>query len=225
MATTTRMLVLGVARIFAPANGYQLRRELVSWHVDDWAKVNPGSIYSMLSTLSRQGMLEAHALPDGARTVTVYTVTDAGLAELDRLLRDAIRAVTPMDPTGFRVAFSFAPLFERTVLATLLEERLLAVRARAAVLRGEVSRLDAEHFAPPHVGYSVQWETRMLDAEDAWLIDLIAHIRSGGLDFMDEPMTWTPAPDDEGWEMARETARYREQLDRMREAEAARPRG
>ena len=47
-ALTTRMLVLGAVRIFGPANGYQLRRELLSWEVERWAHIKPGSIYSML---------------------------------------------------------------------------------------------------------------------------------------------------------------------------------
>lgn len=41
-ALTTRILVLGVVRIFGPANGYQLRRELLSWEVERWAHLNPG---------------------------------------------------------------------------------------------------------------------------------------------------------------------------------------
>ena len=56
--STTRLLVLGAVRIFQPAHGYLVRRELVTWHVDDWANLNPGSIYNALRTLARDGLLE-----------------------------------------------------------------------------------------------------------------------------------------------------------------------
>jgi ABC-2 type transport system permease protein len=40
------MLVLGVVRIFQPVHGYDVRRELVSWHAEGWGNVAPGSIYN-----------------------------------------------------------------------------------------------------------------------------------------------------------------------------------
>ena len=56
-AHETRMLLLGAVALFEPVNGYQIRRELLSWEVDRWANVNPGSIYGGLATLARQGHL------------------------------------------------------------------------------------------------------------------------------------------------------------------------
>jgi len=42
MATTeTRLLLLGAVAIFEPVNGYQIRRELVSWGVESWANIRP----------------------------------------------------------------------------------------------------------------------------------------------------------------------------------------
>src|SRR4051812_731004 len=92
---TTRMLVLGVAQIFGPANGYQLRRELLSWNVQHWANINPGSIYSMLTTLAKQGFVERHDLvmSPGASPVAVYRITPEGDEEIARLVREGIRSV------------------------------------------------------------------------------------------------------------------------------------
>ena len=81
-ATETRLLVLGAVRLFEPVNGYQIRRELMSWEVDEWAHINPGSIYSSLSTLGKQGYVDRHDLVDGTREVAVYTSTEAGRTEL-----------------------------------------------------------------------------------------------------------------------------------------------
>ncbi len=51
------MLVLGVVTIFEPANGYQIRRKLLSWRVEDWADLKPGSVYSMLTALVKHERL------------------------------------------------------------------------------------------------------------------------------------------------------------------------
>jgi len=81
----TRMLLLGAVAMFEPVNGYQIRRELVSWQVDRWAHVNPGSIYNGLGTLTRQGLLARTDVVDGTREVAVYEITDAGRAELESM--------------------------------------------------------------------------------------------------------------------------------------------
>jgi len=80
-ATETRLLLHGGVLLFEPVNGYQLRRELLSCRVQDWAHLNPGSIYSGLTTLSRQGHLVRHDLVDGSREVAVYTSTAHGRRE------------------------------------------------------------------------------------------------------------------------------------------------
>ena len=55
--SVTRLLVLGGVRIFEPAHGYLVRRELLSWQVEEWAHVKPGSIYNALRTMTRDGLL------------------------------------------------------------------------------------------------------------------------------------------------------------------------
>ena len=90
-STSTRMLLLGAVQLFEPVNGYQIRRELVSWRVDEWAHINPGSIYSGLETLARAGHLARHSLVEGNRTVSVYTTTEEGRAEFRQLFAQAVR--------------------------------------------------------------------------------------------------------------------------------------
>ena len=65
------MLLLGAVAMFEPVNGYQIRRELMSWQVDQWANINPGSIYHALTSLTEKGHLTRHDLVDNGRTVAV----------------------------------------------------------------------------------------------------------------------------------------------------------
>src|ERR1700712_5368665 len=103
MATTeTRLLLLGAVSIFEPVNGYQIRRELLSWNVEDWANIRPGSIYNGLATLAQRGELVRHDLRDGTRDVAVYELSDAGRAEFDRLFDAAVTEVRPTAPLAFQ---------------------------------------------------------------------------------------------------------------------------
>ena len=128
-STSTRMLLLGAVQLFEPVNGYQIRRVLVSWRVDEWAHINPGSIYSGLETLARGGHLARHRLAEASRTVTVYTTTEAGRDEFHRLFAEAVRTHDRGSARGFTTALSLAPLVTREAFLGLLRERLVAVDA------------------------------------------------------------------------------------------------
>ena len=108
----TRLLLLGAVAMFEPVNGYQIRRELVSWRVDKWAHVNPGSIYHGLSALTAEGYLTRNDLVDGTREVAVYEVTPAGRALLEEMMVEALESVDPYDRTVFTIAFGMLPLLE-----------------------------------------------------------------------------------------------------------------
>ena len=121
MATTeTRLLLLGAVAIFEPVNGYQIRRELVSWHVEEWANINPGSIYNGLATLARRGDLVRHDLRDGTRDVAVYELSDQGRDEFRRLFHQAITEVRATAPLAFQTAMSMLPLVDREEAKRLL---------------------------------------------------------------------------------------------------------
>jgi DNA-binding PadR family transcriptional regulator len=95
------MLVLGVIRMHQPIHGYDVRKELVAWHVEEWASVLRGSIYSALKTLAKEGMVRtAGAEQVGGRPErTLYTITPKGEAELSKLLHDTLwEWRMPIDP-------------------------------------------------------------------------------------------------------------------------------
>jgi DNA-binding PadR family transcriptional regulator len=216
-ALTTRMLVLGVVKVFGPANGYQLRRELLSWQVERWAALNPGSIYSMLTTLEKQKAITRHELPASAddRAATVYTVTEAGDIEFHRLITSALSTVPDSgDVLPLRVGTNFAASLSRA-------EFLAALRARHGILTEGVSgfaaaitELHNDTTVPPFLPIELQLEQRIAQAQIDWLDGLIVEVEAGGLYFRgeDDKISWTPAPDDPGWPMFHERESYRARI-------------
>ena len=90
MSSTTRLLVLGVVRLFQPVHGYEVRRELLSWRAQEWASVKPGSIYNALKTLTREGYLEVVGT-DVVRTVATFkqSIREAMVVVREREAKEA----------------------------------------------------------------------------------------------------------------------------------------
>lgn len=212
-ALTTRMLVLGVVRIFGPANGYQLRRELLSWEVESWAQLNPGSIYSMLGTLEREGLVERHdlAADDRARPVAVYTATRRGDEAFVEMVRDAIRTVHDTgDPLPLRAALNFGPVLTRAEFLAALSERIELLAAGREELERKIREVSDPLRVPPHVVVELELEAELAKTQYDWLLRLAARVQSGALGFADDPDhgAWTPPDDDPGWRMQAEREEY-----------------
>lgn len=207
-ATDTRMLLLGAVALFEPVNGYQIRRELLSWSVDDWANLNPGSIYNGLATLTRQGQLVRHDLADGGRDVAVYELTDEGRTELERLVTAGLEEVSVADRKGFSAAFGLLPLVPP-------ERALRSLVRRRVALEQVVARLaepPAPDAAPPHALRTVVMWLDLAVAELAWLRETIELMKAGRLQL--DSTTWAPPADDPGWQMNADRERYRSLLGR-----------
>lgn len=211
-ANETRMLLLGAVAMFEPVNGYQIRRELSSWRVDEWANLKPGSIYHGLTKLAEQEFLTRHDVVDGTRPVAVYEITDTGRDELDRLLVAALEQYNAHDHVGFSVAFGMLPLVSRNqVLASLTRRRVSVEKAVKELTVGA----DAKSQAPPHARRGLLLWMDLAIAELGWLREVIEDVKAGRLKFqMSEDWGWTPAADDPGLQMNVDREKYRALLGR-----------
>lgn len=206
----TRMLLLGAVAMFEPVNGYQIRRELVSWRVDKWANLNPGSIYHGLAALTAEGHLERTDVVDGSREVAVYEMTPTGLEVLRRSLLAALETVDPYDRTAFTIAFGMLPLLpRREVLGCLVTRRAALEREVAEFVRGK----DDPANGPPHARRGWLLWLDLASAELGWLREAIEEIRSGSLRFT-RGEDWGPPADDPGHQMTMDREKYRALLGR-----------
>lgn len=204
------MLLLGAVALFEPVNGYQIRRELMSWQVDQWANINPGSIYHALTSLTDKGHLTRHDLVDNGRTVAVYEISTTGRAELDRLISGSLQAVDIYNGVSFYAAFSLMPLLERPAAISHLGTRLQTLERTDKELDAAVQ---ANTFAaPPHTIAALRLQLDKLRSERAWLVETLDDVRSGKLAFAGDAPTWTPSAEDPGWQMDADRKRYREML-------------
>jgi DNA-binding PadR family transcriptional regulator len=186
--STTRLLVMGVVRMFQPVHGYFVRRELVSWHAHEWAHLNPGSIYNALRTLSREAYLEeVETEAQGKRPArTTYRLTPDGEAAFLHLLREALWTVTPHDPAALLAAWGFAHTFTRGEVSAAFEHRVAWIEANGRTL--EYSIQDMAHTqTPAPVAEHLRLVRARLEGEAQWLSATLVRLRAGEYSFAGEP--------------------------------------
>lgn len=180
--SSTRLLVLGVVRMLQPVHGYDVRRELLSWRVDEWANVAPGSIYNALKSMTRDTLLAVVGTDQvgGRPERTTYKLTAEGESEFQNLLRATLWNVRmPVDPLMPALAF---------LVHTNVEELKEALVHRINQIRGQ---LKASEFAiaqipnettPAHVRELYRLSSARLEAEIPWAEALIKALDAGQYD-------------------------------------------
>jgi DNA-binding PadR family transcriptional regulator len=184
--STTRLLLLGAVRIFQPVHGYLLRRELLSWQVEDWAHVKPGSIYSGLRTLTAHGLLEE--LPGDPVS---YRLTADGEVEYQRLLSTALRQPESGDPSRLLAGLCFFTTLPRAEVREALRARDLVLEATVSAMDSAVRGLETSRMAPASTVELFHAIRAWVAGERAWVRDVCARIDAGHYRFAGEQ----PGPD------------------------------
>lgn len=184
----TRLLMLGAVRIFQPVHGYFVRRELLTWRVDQWASLNPGSIYNALRTLARDGFLEELGTESaaGRPARTSYRLTDDGEQEYLTLLRDALWRVHQQDPRLLYTALSFMVSLSREEVEAALEHRIAQIDAAHAGLPFILSGGKAIPGKPMHWTEAYRLGDARLQGERAWAVECLTRLRAGEYTFAGE---------------------------------------
>ncbi|MGA2519846.1 MAG: PadR family transcriptional regulator, partial [Acidimicrobiales bacterium] len=164
---------------------YEMASTMRARGKDDSVKLNFGSLYTVVESLGRHGLIEARETERlGKRPErTVYGLTEHGSRELVDWLAELL-SVPAKEYLRFEAGLSYLPVLEPADAI-----RLLAVRCQR--LRGELTQRRAvrQHIAELGVArlFVVEHEymTALVEAELAWTEGLRADIESGALDGME----------------------------------------
>ena len=188
--SVTRLLVLGAVRILQPAHGYLVRRELVSWQVEEWANVQPGSIYNALRTLTRDGLLVEQEAPiavggTGPAARATYRLTPDGESEFFRLEREALWQLHPSEPSWLLAGLSFWFALSRQEVLDALAARRAQLESRLAGAPYLVEEIRGSG-KPAHVVEYVHMMEAGVRAELAWVQGAAERVGSGSYGFAGE---------------------------------------
>lgn len=191
--SATRLLVLGVIRIMQPVHGYDVRRELISWRLEERTNVKPGSIYGAIRTLERDGCIQVHSR-DSAESRperTTYVLTGEGEKEFHLLLRRAwwtfdkpVETLFP--PLALMLFLPRAELIEalRARIGQLQAELAGTSFTRASIVDGATG---AEGAIPEHVREALDFVSARDRAELEWTRAFLRRLREGAYHFTGEP--------------------------------------
>ncbi|HEY7046412.1 MAG TPA: PadR family transcriptional regulator [Jatrophihabitantaceae bacterium] len=164
-----------------PMHPYEISTTLRERGKEQSIKLNYGSLYSVVDSLHKHGLIQAQETSrDGRRPErTVYAITEAGQAEFEDWLAELLSTPTK-EFTSLEAGLSLMPGLPPTQVATLLD-------TRAGHLREEIDRLEAMHAAARAQGlhelFLIEsvYRLRLLSAELEFVADLARDLHSGSM--------------------------------------------
>ncbi|MFN8517249.1 MAG: PadR family transcriptional regulator [Thermomicrobiales bacterium] len=180
--SSTRLLILGALRFMQPTYGYEVRRELESWHAEEWANIAYGSIYFALNKMAEEGLVAVQETDQvGKRPArTTYVVTEKGETEFQRLVREYWWEFKPVI-SPFRVAVAFMDQLSPDELIGALRHRASIIQAGIAGMREAIATLPLEPDKPRHVAEIFHLLLSGHEAELQWIEQALAKVQRGDL--------------------------------------------
>jgi DNA-binding PadR family transcriptional regulator len=157
---------------------YQMSQTLKQRNKDESVKLNYGSLYSVIETLIRAGLVEAAGTEQsGNRPVrTVYRITATGNQKLIGWMSHLVSTPAKEYPQ-FLAALSFLPVLDADNVIALLRRRLDAVRDKVRRLADE----RAASVLPDLFTIETDYELALLRAESTYVDGLLGSMISGAL--------------------------------------------
>ena len=188
---STRLLVLGATRQEQPATGYAIMRELTGWGVQDWASVNPGSIYGALRALVKDGLAvegaEGPAKSGRAhKDSKKFRLTDEGDAAFTELLRSALWEVDPYRAAPFMTALCFLVDLSRAEVIAAVEQRITRLQSQLHQFAFDEQQTRDSATKPAHSVEFVKLAADRLRGELAFTQALLERISTGSYTFADD---------------------------------------
>ncbi len=164
-----------------PMHPYEVASTLRHRHKDESVRLNYGSLYAVVGTLERRGLIEAAEVQRDGRLPerTVYRITAPGRVEAHDWLADLLASPVKEYP-AFEAALSFMPALPPDEALELLRQRAARIEVELASYRG-MRDLVQERGLPRLLWVEGEYAGRMRQAELDFVRELIADVESGSL--------------------------------------------
>ncbi|MFZ0158673.1 MAG: PadR family transcriptional regulator [Kineosporiaceae bacterium] len=160
-----------------PMHPYEISTTLRSRGKEQSIKLNYGSLYAVVESLQKHGLITAvETVRSGRRPErTVYEITEAGVTEFEDWLAELLS--TPVrDFTSLEAGLSLMPGLPPGEVARLLDQRAEKLRME---LRTLDSMLAEASYLPEIFVVESHYRRATLTAELTFATDLVSRIRSG----------------------------------------------
>ncbi|TSE00285.1 PadR family transcriptional regulator [Skermania sp. ID1734] len=169
-----------------PMHPYEVSTTLKRRRKDDSIKLNYGTLYSVVASLEKRGLIVAEGTSqEGNRPQrTVYAITADGEDQLVDSLRELLSTPSKEYP-ALEAALSLMPVLPPEAVATLLQDRAVRLAGQIAALEAEAAEA-VKLGLPRLLAIESEYALAILRAEREFVDSLRADIESrtlGGYDF------------------------------------------
>jgi DNA-binding PadR family transcriptional regulator len=172
-------LAVLVLLVEEPMHPYQMSATLKERRKEDSIKINYGSLYSVVESLHKRGLIEAQeTVREGNRPErTIYSITDAGEREMVDWLSELLSTPVKEFPQ-FEAALSLMPALPPDDVIHLLEKRLEAVRSAHEYATGLMAA--ARSAGMPRIfAIEHEYEVALMATQISFLEALLDDLRGG----------------------------------------------
>jgi DNA-binding PadR family transcriptional regulator len=162
-----------------PMHPYEISTTLRSRGKEQSIKLNYGSLYSVVESLQKHGLITAHGTTRAGRRPerTVYEITSAGVEEFEDWLAELLS--TPVrEYTSLEAGLSLMAGLPPDEVARLLEQRSDNLRLELRAMQA-AEQVTAEMGLPEVFTVEGRYRHAILAAELAFVIDVAKRIRTG----------------------------------------------
>jgi DNA-binding PadR family transcriptional regulator len=165
-----------------PMHPYEIAHTLRSRAKHESVRLNYGSLYGVVESLERRGLIQAKETTRTGRHPerTTYAITDAGAEEAMQWLAELV-AIPQKEYPQFMAGLSFLPALPPEEVAVLLRDRVEALEMRLVLQHGALAAA-LKIGLPRLFGLEAEYETAMVEAELRFVLNLLNDLDSGTLD-------------------------------------------
>lgn len=180
----TNPLALAVLTLLAeaPMHPYEISTTLKQRRKEDSIKLNFGSLYSVVESLQKRGLVEVHsAHREGNRPErTIYGITEEGNEVMRSWLSEMI-STPAKDYPQFVTALSLMPILSPDEVLPLLRQRLECLQATRAGI-DQMLQAAREMGLPQLFTIEHDYELAALKVEEDFVDQLLTRLTNGELD-------------------------------------------
>ncbi|HTX01103.1 MAG TPA: helix-turn-helix transcriptional regulator [Acidimicrobiales bacterium] len=175
-------LAVLVCLLEAPMHPYEIAQTLRSRAKEESVRLNYGSLYSVVESLERRGLIRAReTIREGRRPErTVYEITDTGTREATEWLADLV-SVPLKEYPQFMAALSFLPALPPEEAVAGLRQRIVALEVHLLRMRA-TARAASDGGFPRLFGIEGEYELCLLEAELFFVRKLVEEVEGGSFD-------------------------------------------
>jgi len=155
-----------------PSHGKDLNKKIEDRGMRNWTAIGKSSIYGVLQTLKKKGLVDSWLEEEDNRLVKVYKITDKGSTILKSQTYRILKEYYGRDDEDFYVAFSQLPLLS-------LEEQKEAFTSSIKKMKVHIKEL--KDMIVPNMPINVRGlfihPIKIMETDIAFLEDMLSEIR------------------------------------------------